>query len=106
MWKEIFPIEEKEFGDRLYFLDLEIGWKNLKWILNSKILYKRRLHFLQSITQHRNWKFFLAWRAEKVNNYKLFENHKKMKIILHDVKYNMDDIVVILSPMKCYIVLG
>lgn len=42
---------------------------------------------------------------KKVNHYKFFAGQEEIKRILGDIRYNVNDIVVILSRVECFIVL-
>lgn len=49
MRNEILHLEAKEFGDRLYFSNLEIRGSSLKRVPDLGNFHKRSLHFLHSI---------------------------------------------------------
>lgn len=106
IYKEIIHLEAKEFVDRVYFLDLEIGGNNLKCALDLRKFHKRRLHFLHSINLYRQLEIILSMviRDNQVDNYKLFAGQEEIKRILRDIRYKLDDMVVRLTRVECYVV--
>jgi len=72
--KEIWYLESREFGDKPYFSDSEVGVQHIKWIPNLGKLKRRKLHFLHSIVVHQQLDtlFHLVLWDKKVVNYKFF----------------------------------
>lgn len=104
--KEILNLETMEFQDRKYFYDSEIGGRSIKWVSNLGKFWRRRNHFLHSITHHHQTKMLLSMviRDKKVDNYKLFTGQEEKKCIFWDIKYNLDGILVRLSHVECFVV--
>lgn len=53
-------LEAKEFGDCQYFSECEISRGNLRWVLGPEKFRKSWLHFLNSITHHRQMETLLS----------------------------------------------
>lgn len=104
--KEILQLEAKEFGDKDYLSDKNIGGSSLKWILDLGKFHSRRIHFLHSIIHFCQMETLLSMviSNKQVENYTLFSGKEDIKRILRDMKYNMDDIVVLLSNIEHYII--
>ena len=86
---------------------MDIGGSSLKWISNSGKFRRLRIHFLHSITHHHQMETLLSMviRDKKFDNYKLFTGQEEKKRILQDIRYNLDDIVVRLCTIECYVFL-
>jgi len=104
--KEILNLEEREFGNRIYHSNSEIGGSSLKWVPNPKKFRTRRLHYLHSITLHLHIETLLSIiiRDKQVDNYKLFVGQEEIKRIIMDIRYDLNDIVVKLNQVEIFVV--
>lgn len=105
--KEILHLEVMEFENCKYHSGSEIGGSNLKWVPNPWKFQRRRLCFLHSVLLQRKLETLLNMviSDKQVANYELFVGQEEIKRIVRDIKYNLDDIVVRLNWVECFVVL-
>lgn len=104
--QNIWLRESKDFGDRPYISNLEVGGDDHKWIQNTRNFKKWRLHFLHSLSIHQLMDTLLGMvlRDKQFDNNNIFASQEDIKCLLRNIHLCLDDIDYHLNHMETYMV--
>jgi len=99
-------MDSKEAGDSPHHYDYRLVGEHMKWVPNSGILYKRKLHFMNSLALHQQMAtlLHLIFKDKQVETYNIFSSLEDINCMLHNERFCLDNVDSRLAHVEVFFV--